>query len=442
MTVLFLLAEFPPVNTTGAYRSFKFVNQLVDFGIQPIVLTIEETDSSDYFKAKIDTTILEKLDSRVIIYKVKTEKGNNQHQQTRLNSFFDVFFSLQDPLSKLIRKQVLAILPSIIEKHKPEKVYVSLPPFSMGEIAVSISKMYKLPLITDMRDLWAYWGSDPHQTYFHFLLKKRLEHKVFKASAKIIGVTPQLTSIFSQTHSDIEANNFFTIYNGFDTKNKIDLVQDYTKTKIKIGYTGSFYFNEKAQEISETKWYLRKGLKKFYYYPKRENWLYRSPYFFLSSLHHLFLLKPNLKDKIEFHFIGKEPLWLKKMISEFHLEENYFSYGFMSKHEVSAVQSTFDVFLCTSEKVINGDHYCLPSKIFDYVGTGKPVLGFMTEGIQKEFILKSNMGIVTNPDNIEESMNAIESLFQFEGLKLDKEYIKKFSSSHLSFQLAEVIKHL
>jgi hypothetical protein len=442
MTVLFLLAEFPPVNTTGAYRSFKFVNKLIDLGIQPIVLTIEETDSSNYFKAIIDKTILKKLDSRVIIYKIKTENRKINQQKSRLNSFFDIFFSLQDPLSKLIRKQVFAILPSIFEKHKPEKVYVSLPPFSMWEIGISISEMYKIPLITDMRDLWAFWGSDPHQTYFHFLLKRRMEHKLFKSSVKIIGVTPQLISIFIKAHPKIQSNKFVTIFNGFDAKMEIDSIPKYSKTKIKIGYTGAFYFNEESQQISDTKWFNRNGIKKFYYYPKKEDWLYRSPYFFLKALYNLFLQKPYLRNNIEFHFIGKEPLWLIKMIADFQLEANYFSYGFISKDEVSVIQSTFDAFLCTSEKVINEDHYCLPSKIFDYINFGKPILGFVTEGIQKEFILKSNIGIVTNPDNIQESMNAIEGLFQFKGLSLDKEYIKKFSSSHLSFQLAEVIKQL
>jgi hypothetical protein len=442
MTVLFLLAEFPPVNTTGAYRSFKFVNQLIDLGIQPIILTLDENDSSTYFNAKIDHEILTGLDPRAIIYKVKTSSLVSPKPNSKLSQYFKIFFSLKDPLSNLIKDQVTHLLPTIFEKHKPELVYVSLPPFSMGQIGMSIAEKYKIPLITDMRDLWAYWGSDPHQSYLHFLLKKRLERKLFNRSSKVIGVTPQLSKIFTASHPQINTNKFVTIFNGFDKEVEIENIPSYQKSVIKIGYTGSFYYNEKAQEVSDKVWYKRSGLKKFYYYPKKENWLYRSPYFFLKALHQLFLDKPHLMDKIEFHFIGREPDWLKKMIAEFQLEKNYFPYGFKSKQEVATIQNTFDVFLCTSEKVINGDHYCLPSKIFDYVGIGKPLLGFMTEGIQKEFILKSNMGVVTNPDNIKESMNAIEGLFQFEGLMLDKEYIKKFSTSHLSFQLAEVIKQL
>lgn len=440
-TVLFLLAEFPPVNTTGAFRSFKFINQLIDLGIKPIILTIDENDSSKYFNAKIDHQILNCLDPRAIIYKVKTSSLGSIKPSSKLTQYLKIFFSAKDPLSDLIKEQVAPLLPTIFEKHKPELVYVSLPPFSMGQIGISIAKEYKIPLITDMRDLWAFWGSDPHQTYLHFLLKKRLERKLFEKSSKIIGVTPQLIKIFAKSHTNINKNKFVTIFNGFDQEFEIENIPSYQKSVIKIGYTGSFYYNDLAQEVSDTVWYQRSGLKKFYYYPKKENWLYRSPYFFLKSLHQLFISKPELKDKIEFHFIGRESDWLKKMIIEFKLENNYFPYGFKSKQEVATIQNTFDVFLCTSEKVINEEHYCLPSKIFDYINMGKPILGFVTDGIQKDFIIKSNMGIICNPDDIFLGAKTIEGLFNYTGSNLNIDYLRKFQIGNLSSQLSTILKN-
>lgn len=440
-TVLFLLAEFPPVNTTGAFRSYKFVNQLIDLGIQPIILTLDENDSSTYFNAKIDYEVLNGLDHRVTIYRVNISNLKKARLHSKLASFLQIYFSIKDPLSGMIKKSILDVLPEIFEKHHPEKVYVSLPPFSMGELGIFISKKYRIPLVSDMRDLWAYWGSDPHQSYFHFLLKKRLERKLFNCSSKIVGVTPQLNRIFSASHPQINNKKFVTIFNGFEQELDIEHLPSHRKNLIKIGYTGSFYYNERVHEITQKVWYQRSGLKKFYYYPKNENWLYRSPYFFLKSLHQLFIDKPYLKDKIEFHFIGREPEWLKKMIVEFQLEKNYFPYGFKSKHEVAAIQNTFDVFLCTSEKVINEEHYCLPSKMFDYINLGKPILGFVTDGIQKDFIIKSKLGIVCNPDDVYLGAKTIEELFNYTGSNLNIDYLREFQIGKLSSQLSIILKN-
>jgi hypothetical protein len=255
----------------------------------------------------------------------------------------------------------------------------------------------------------------------------------------VIGVTPQLNRIFKQSHPKISSDKFVTIFNGFDKEINANTINTYSKTTLKIGYTGSFYYNEEAHSISKSKWYKRSGLKKFYYYPKNEDWLYRSPYFYLKALHQLFVLKPELKSKIEFHFIGFEPVWLKKMIEEFNLEGNYFPYGFKSKQEVSRIQETFDVFLCTSEKVMGEDHYCLPSKLFDYIDLGKPVLAFITNGIQKEFILQSNLGIVCNPDNQKECIQAILDLFNYPGAQVNKAFLQAFGSNELSLELRNIL---
>ncbi len=56
--VLFLAMEFAPVNTTGNYRSLKFVKYLNQFGIDPIVITLKQDEAADFFKAKIDYDLL------------------------------------------------------------------------------------------------------------------------------------------------------------------------------------------------------------------------------------------------------------------------------------------------------------------------------------------------------------------------------------------------
>jgi glycosyltransferase involved in cell wall biosynthesis len=108
-------------------------------------------------------------------------------------------------------------------------------------------------------------------------------------------------------------------------------------------------------------------------------------YFLFKTLSCLFKNHPSLKEVIRIEFIGKKLSWLDQMIEKFELSDNVYLHGFVDRKKALALQQNFDIFLATSEKKIGGEHYCLPSKIFDYIGQNKPVLAFVTEGIQKEF---------------------------------------------------------
>jgi len=97
--------------------------------------------------------------------------------------------------------------------------------------------------------------------------------------------------------------------------------------------------------------------------------------------------------------------------------------------------------LATSELVEGAEHYCLPSKLFTYIQSQKPILGFVTDGIQKEFILKSNIGSVINP----RALDTLEDDFKnviMEGFsnKIDLVYLSNFDNERLSAEFRNVIE--
>ena len=440
--VLFLVMEFAPVNTTGNFRSLKFIKYLNGFGINPIVVTFKKEEAAKYFNAKIDDRLLEEIPKGTAIYRIHCKDGD-KYYRNRLRSFTTIFFSIKDNLAKRWKKSLFSELDIIIAKHKPKLIFTTLPPFSSGMLAVTISENFKLPLIVDMRDFWAMWGNRPFASRIHYWLTISEERKIFNKASAIIGVTPQLVKIFQKSHREIDKSKFHYIPNGFDKElvYSNNFLFEPDKNKIVIGYVGSFYYSPKNHENIFKPWWRKRLHEFFQYIPVKEDWLYRSPYFFFRTIALLFDKYPTMKRKVFMEFVGNKPEWFDKMANEFGLSSNIKSYGFVPYETAIELQKSFDFLLATSEKVLEGEHYCLPSKIFDYISLNKPILGFVTDGIQKEFIFKSGSGIIFNPDEPEQAAQQLMDLFT-EGKKFkhSKEYLDSFKREALSKKLSDLFK--
>lgn len=436
--------EFAPVNTTGNFRNLKFIKYLGDFGIRPIIATFLAEDAALFFNAKIDTNLLNELPPDTIIYRIPC-KHEKKSRFPKLHNFLRIYFSIQDDLAKRWKPFLMAEIGSIIKKHQPKIVYTSLPPFSSGLLAAEVSEKYSIPLVTDMRDLWSHFGGGPSPSYWHYKLSLKEEEKLYKKSSAVIYVTPQMRKTLQKIHPEANKKKYHYISNGFDIniENIIDFKFSITNEKIIIGYVGAFYYHpERRNSAFKPRW-KKRGHKMLEYNHVQDDWLYRSPYFFLKTISHLKKNKPLIGNRIQIEFVGIKPDWLEDMVEEFDLKDNIISHGFVCYDESKKLQNGFDLFLATSEKIINEEHYCLPSKIFDFVGMNKPILGFVTEGIQKEFIEKSGLGIICNPDDIEGSANVLIELIT-KGREFQPEitYLKNFYRPALAQNLATLLNSI
>jgi glycosyltransferase involved in cell wall biosynthesis len=443
MKVLMLCMEFPPVNTTGNYRNAGFARYFSKSGIDTVVLTCDVESGQKTFNRKADKILLEGLED-VKIYRFPIKPLRYFWTKGFANSL-RIWWKTTDKIDKRwYFGENMKSIDALIVKERPDVIYVSLPPFSMARTALKIAKKFKIPLVTDMRDAWSLWVTSTFQTRLHYRKIYHLEKAIFTSSSVIIGVTPELINDFKNQHREIPSDKFETIYNGYDDLDIKDLpAENIDKSIFKIGYVGSFYYDPKSETTKTIKWYKRKGLKKFYYTPRKEEWIYRSPYFFLKSLSELLTTDKILKHKIYFEYIGNSPIWLIDMIKEFSLENNFINHGFKSKMEVLQIQSGWDAVLATSEKVINGNHFCLPSKIFDSVALGKRIFAFVTLGSQYDFLKNYSQVTFFNPDLTVENVSKLKVNINNEvnNFKIDK-LLEEFNRDNQSKRLFDILTNL
>ena len=445
MTVLFIVMEFVPVNVAGVYRPLKFINGLKKAGLDPVVISIATDDNLKKIHKHTDPKLNTLLHPDIKIIRIPMD-DITEFYSSRWKQFVNIYFNATDNFLKAWKKNFYEKLPQVINEYKPMAVITTCPPFSSAVLGRDVSRKYKLPYILDMRDAWAQLSMQPVGSYFHYLKKKWLERSCFKQADLVITVTPQLKQIFRSTHPSLPADKFRVVYNSLNKKLSAFhavAAAPIGAGAIHIGYTGSYYYNPEARDNMLKPWWKKRAHRILQYLPVKEDWLYRSPYFFFRAMSTLLRDNPAWRSKLFFHHIGEAPQWLVDMVDGSGLKDNVVLHGFLPYADAQELQQGFDYLLATSEKVIGNDHYCLPSKLFNYIDSEKPVLGFVTTGVQKEFIEASGIGITFNPDDATGSAQKLANVLQ-EGISspVNTAYLQGFHEDNTVSQFTGLVRSI
>jgi glycosyltransferase involved in cell wall biosynthesis len=418
INVLFIAMEFAPVNTTGAFRSLAFTKYLRSHGINPVVVTLPEEQGVLAFSAKVDPHLQRELPPDLDLVRLPCEDGTlyygTRYHRTRLRRFLTYYFSVEDGIGSRWRTQLDAALPDIIARYRPKAVYVSMPPFSAGRVAAGVAARYSLPLLVDMRDGWSEERVGAFYSWLHYWLTLRRERRIFARAERVVTVTPQLAQRFSKRHPRLRTEKFQVITNGFDFEltlpDVLTTASASNNCPFVIGYVGTFYYTPELRDSYFTPWWRRRLHRTLQYSPVKEDWLYRSPFFFLQALRRLLDLRPDLRGRVQFRVLGSNPTWLDEMAQALEVREFCEFRGRGSVADVRRFQSEVDALLCTAVKVLGGEDYCLASKTFEYLRAGKPLLGFTPRGAQRDFLKRSGLAVLVDPDDADAGAFAIERL--------------------------------
>jgi len=441
INILFLAFEFPPLNRGGVHRSLAFVNHLPEFGIRPVVITLDPASYPDVFdEYSSDELLGSEVRDKSTVINLRSEKTK---AKGRIGQFISIYFSIHGQEVNNWEQNYFAALPSIMAKYNPKIVLATLPPFSMLPVALKTAENYRLPLMLDFRDAWSQWRTLPFGTRIHYQLNLMLERKYLQKAQAIIATSLQTLNDFRKLHPKIQGSKFHYIPNGYEGNPDPWTPPDLNKQTIKIGYVGSFYYSVEARKQMLAPWWKKRGHRKLQYMPKKQDWLYRSPFFFFKTLQWIQKNAPKLFERIRVEFVGKKPAWLEDMITEMNLNDVVVLLGERSHEEAIRFQRDCDMLLITSAKMLGGRDYSVAGKTFEYIQTQKPILSFACEGAQKDLLEKTGIALICNPDDLEETAKKIIRFVAGEIiLSPDQAFISSLSRKRLSGELAHIINEL
>ncbi len=352
---------------SGVQRSVKFVKNLRYFDYEPVVFTRQEGNMPIR-----DDTLLKDIPDGVKIYRTKAYEapelrgimhipGKVLGKVTIPDSAYFWYKTSGKKAENVIKEEGISI------------IYTTSAPYSDHLLGLWLKKrMPDLKWVVDFRDEWTnnpYILDSPYNPV-RTAIEKKMENNVVKTADLLIANSPVMRDNFIRNNS-ISGDNFYVIPNGYDKEDfeGLDLTPP-TNPVFTLVYTGALYGR-------------------------------RKPDVFFAALSELIGEGSIDRNKIKVQLIGnyhKDKLQLQ--IDSFGLNGVIEILGYVPHDECIKRQLSADCLLLIEGGGRGADAF-YTGKVFEYMNTGRPVLSLLPEGVAKELVLKSGIGIVSETSDKE-----------------------------------------
>ena len=255
--ILIISYYWPPSGGAGVQRWLKFCKYLPEFGIQPVVLTVDPEFAS---YAQLDESLNREIEDSVIVHRTKTFEFYNLYM--KLTGKKEIPYggfanegkeSILQKLAKIVRGNMFLPDPrkgwnsyafkkaiELIKEYKIETIITTSPPHSTQLIGKKIKKKLSVKWIADMRDPWTdiYYYKDLHHSTIAKKIDERFEQRVLEGADQIITVSEDLKRIFSEKLKEKANSKILVIPNGYDEEDFKQEVKP-ENDKFIITYTGT-----------------------------------------------------------------------------------------------------------------------------------------------------------------------------------------------------------
>lgn len=473
---LFIAYYYPPYGGGGVQRTTKYVKYLRRYGWEPVVLTIvedkipliDESLSKDIPPNQeiIRTNIwdFERITSllprgkkapagdagAVTAPEEQAAKGSDQ-----LGAATDkavpakgrpVFGFIRRGIRKALRGIFLfgftfaffpdaqiGWYPFAVSKGKEriaegdiDLIYTTSSPFTAHLIGLSLKKSSGKPWVMDLRDPWA------GNKYLPFSRLRRPLDRLIEGicvhhADKVITVSEPLRAELAATYPPQYAGKFLVISNGYDE----DDLQPHGLWPSPVAATAPLSDERRPMTFSYTGSFYSK----------------RSPANFLGALTELLQERQLQVKDVRVQFTGQFGAESKELIAKFESDypESIEVSSYVPHMEATMRMLEADILLLFLNKEARSG--VLTGKIFEYLGSGKPVLAMVPQGLASELLLKAKAGMVVDPDDINGIKQGIMEYYrrwQSGTLRstTDPEIVAQYSRKQLAGQLAQVFDAL
>lgn len=346
---------FPPAGGAGVQRVLKWVKYFRDFGIDPVVLTV---DAGAY--PKRDETLLEEVPEGVEVHRTGALDPFGLYARitgrSRQEAVGEQLQSAPEGIGERVARWVRAnlVLPDArvgwvpfavrrakqLHREKPfDAVLTSGPPHSVHLIGRAMRRRH-LPWIADFRDPWTdihYYQSLP-RTRAAEAFDKMLERSVLRTADAATVVSPSWRALLAGKTPHPPAP-FAVIHNGYDTEDFEALVPPPAHDHFVLTYVGTLYGSPAA--VWEA----------------------------VARLH-----QSGRADRLRLRLVGHVPEAVRTAIREQGLDAitSFASYVPHSEAVREMVRAT--VLLLTLEDWPYAEGL-ITGKLYEYLASGRPILG-------------------------------------------------------------------
>jgi glycosyltransferase involved in cell wall biosynthesis len=388
---------FPPSGGPGVQRVLKHIKYLPALGWNPYVLTVE----NGTFPARDESLLKEIPEGMVVrrthifepyeIYKYFTGKqgkatdvnnikkeGQKTSAKDKIAEFLRATFFIPDARCYWRNNAVKAGLEMIDEFHI-DAIYSSSPPYTTSLIARDLKRKSGLPWIAGFRDPWTKFLTTPKRWFIPAMIDRAFEKSVFKEANEVECAWQGIIDDARNKYPFLKAEKFHHVPNGFDS-------DDYPKMETKrnekftITYTGSLYGRRNPASLFQ-------ALEK--------------------------LVERNVIDtaKLCLRFVGRFGDEINEIFETSNLKNCIETLDYVPhKKSIEYLLQSDALLLIVDDSKDSKD--IVPGKVYEYIGTLKPVIAIAPENSAIADLIKEvDGGFVAEETDIDGIAAGVEKLY-------------------------------
>ncbi len=408
--VLIIAYQFPPMGGSGVQRTAKFVKYLRSFGWEPTVLT----RSLKGMELR-DDSLLNDIPDGVIIVRTKAYDPTGLKGVIKLPGKFigrKIFIPDAEMLWRMSSKSTAR---KLISEGDFSLIYTTSYPYSDHLMGLHLKKLFPdIPWVADFRDEWTknpYLLDKPHNK-LRMSIERKMEKSVLNTADILITNTPIMLKNFLAIDENLKSK-FYVIPNGYDSEDFTEVTAKPSNKVFTLTYTGLLYGR-------------------------------RKPDTFFEALSGLIGEGKVDRQTIQVNLIGN--------FKTDELNDKISKYGL---NGVVELLPYMDHNLCL-DRLINSDALLLiegvgpgaeafyTGKIFEYIKTGRPILGVIpAKGAAAGIIEETRTGLVSDFNDIKGIGDKLYRLYTDwkegrETCSPDNEKIELYDRRNLTKRLAEL----
>ncbi len=394
--VLIITYYWPPTGGSGVQRWVKFAKYLPQEEWQPVIYTPENPE-----QLAVDTSLAAEIPEEAEIVKtrifepysfykkllrgsgyskeaveVNPVNAQNKSFVQKVAMWIRGNFFRPDPRCLWIRPSV-RFLKKYLEEHPVDLIVSTGPPQSMHIIGMKLARETGLPWIADFRDPWTRIFYFKHLSMTRATEKwhERMEKKVLDAATRVVAVSPLVQEEFqAMTPTPVEL-----ITNGFD---ECDFgLDDVSGKPVEAGESEESTATADSRTdftITHTGLFAADG----------------NPTVFWEVLAEKCAADASFAELLKIKLIGKTDTQIIEVIEAAGLGGNLVDMGYQPHNKAIEEQRKASLLILPLRKEPEY-RAVLPGKLFEYLASGRPVLGIgQPDGAMAMILNQTKTGVV------------------------------------------------
>lgn len=389
MRVLLFAYYFPPDGGAGTQRPASFARHFPALGVDCTVLTRTPPSKRTYWEPE-DATLLGRAEARSRVLRTPALDGGIAPWLAAVERLGD----------------------EEIARERPDVLLLTMSPFELWEVGARLADRHRIPVVYDLRDPWALDGWQSYRTWVHWRREAKAMRAMLRRADGVVANTPESRSLFLGFERSLRPDRVAVVTNGWEAEDFPEPAPEVIAGArpggaMQIVFTGSF--------LSKPL-YPGRGLRQrvgalLRYTPEPIRPSGRTPRHLLNAIRLLRERGQEAGRVARLTVVGQKDEWTARAVGESGVADAVDFTGYLSHGEsVRAIREADALFLPLHGLPPGYRTRIVPGKAYEYIATGRPILGALPTGDAASIIEATGRGFVADPCDDEALAAAITSL--------------------------------